>query len=74
MQGSTKVLPSSLSSLVPKQSLRPRGITSLEKTARDYKLRSQDPAVRGFSTLNSTGTSAVLDRLRIAQEVPGEFI
>jgi hypothetical protein len=52
MQESTKVLPSTLSSLVPKQSLRLRGITSSEKTAHDYELRSsRGPAVRGLSTL-----------------------
>jgi hypothetical protein len=44
----------SLASLVPKQRLRPRGITSQEKMARDYELRSRGPTVRGLSTLDST--------------------
>jgi hypothetical protein len=66
MQGSTKVLPSSLSSLVPKQSLRPRGITSPEKTARDYELSSRGPAVGGLSTLDSVCVFSAIYKLMCA--------
>jgi hypothetical protein len=47
-----KLFPSNLSSLFSKQSLWLRGITSSEKTGRDYELRSRGPAVRGFNALD----------------------
>ncbi|WVZ82313.1 hypothetical protein U9M48_029588 [Paspalum notatum var. saurae] len=34
-------------------SLRPRGITSPEKTDRDYELRSRGPVIRGFDALDN---------------------